>query len=97
MALLFIAKFTYSFMKGDDCMFENKNINGYIYATRFIMSWVRAGGQLGLHGEGVDDFRSWLASLDLSEDDIDSIVFLATNGKLELESSAKKFLANVNK
>jgi hypothetical protein len=73
-------------------MFENKQINGYIYATRFIMSWVRVGGQLGLHGEGVDEFREWLISLNLDETDIEHIVFLAMNGKMELEYSAKKFL-----
>ena len=33
-------------------MFENKVINGHIYATRFIMSWVRSGGTFGKHGEG---------------------------------------------
>ena len=32
------ANVTYSFMKGVIYMFENKVINGYTYATRFIMS-----------------------------------------------------------
>jgi hypothetical protein len=73
-------------------MFTNKKINGYVHATRYIMSWVRVGGQLGLDGEGVDEFREWLKSLHLNEDDIDHIVYLATNGKLELEHSARKFL-----
>lgn len=76
-------------------MWENKQINGYTYATRFIASWVRMGGQLGFHGEGVNDFRKWLTSLGLNEADINHIVFLATNGKLELESKAKEFLANI--
>ena len=58
------------------------------------MSWVRVGGQLGLHGEGVDEFRKWLISINLKDEDIDAIIFLATNGKLELESSARKFLNN---
>lgn len=77
-------------------MFENRMINGYTYATRFIMSWVRMGGKLGKHGEGIDDFKKWLKSLDLSDEDIRGIVFLATNGKLELEISAKAFLENKN-
>lgn len=73
-------------------MFTNKQINGYTYATRYIMSWVRVGGQLGLHGEGVGEFRKWLTSMNLKDEDIEDIVFLATNGKLELESSAREFL-----
>ena len=48
-------------------MFTNKQINGYVYATRFIMSWVRMGGRLGKRGEGVDDFRNWLTSLNLEK------------------------------
>ncbi len=71
-------------------MFENKNING-IYATRFIASWVRKGGQLK-YGEDIDNFHDWLLSLGLSKEDADDIKFLATNGKLELEDSARKFL-----
>lgn len=74
-------------------MFENKKFNE-IHATRYIMSWVRMGGKLGHFGEGVDDFREWLRSLNLEEGDIDYIVCLAQNGKLELESSAKAFLKN---
>ena len=38
-------------------MFENKVINGYIYATRFIISWVKSGGKFDKHGKGYDDFR----------------------------------------
>lgn len=71
-------------------MFENKLING-IHATRYIMSWVREGGQLCTGGD-IDDFNEWLLSLGLSEDDADYIKYLATNGKLELETSAMKFL-----
>lgn len=69
----------------------------YTYATQYIASWVRMGGQFGFHDEGVKEFREWLTSLNLEKDDIDDIVYLATNGKMELESSAKKFLANINK
>ena len=77
-------------------MFENKIINGYTYATRFIMSWVRSGGTFGKHGEGYDDFRKWLESLELKTEDIEDIMFLAQNGKLELEVSAKKFITNLS-
>lgn len=79
-------------------MFENKQINGYTYASRFIMSWVRAGGTFGIHGEGYDDFKRWLKeSCNLNDKDINDIVFLAQNGKMEYEISAKAFLANLNK
>lgn len=72
-------------------MFTNKLI-GDIYATRFIMSWVRMGGRLGQRGDGIDDFRKWLTSLNLNEEDIEHITFMAMNGKLELEVSARKYL-----
>ena len=77
-------------------MFENRVINGYTYATRFIASWVREGGKLRT-GKDIDDFYEWLLSLDLSEDDADHIKFLAENGKLELETSARKFLNETKK
>ena len=77
-------------------MFENKIINGCDYATRFIMSWVRSGGTFDKHGEGYDDFRKWLESLELKTEDIEDIMFLAQNGKLELEVSAKKFITNLS-
>ena len=76
-------------------MFENKPINGYTYATRFIASWVREGGKLRT-GKDIDNFYEWLLSLGLSKEDADNIKFLATNGKMELEYSAKMFLKNLN-
>ena len=72
-------------------MFENKKFDD-IHATRYIMSWVRMGGKLK-YGKEIEDFNNWLLSLGLSEEDADYIVLLATNGKLELEVSAKAFLA----
>ena len=72
-------------------MFENVLINGYIYATRFIASWIRVGGTLNKHGD-LTKFRKWLESLGLSEEDIHCITFLAMEGKLELQENAKKFL-----
>ena len=77
-------------------MFENKVIGGYTYATRFIMSWVRSGGKLDKIGKGYDNFRKWLESLKLDSEDIKDIMFLAENGKLELEVSAKNFMANLD-
>ena len=72
-------------------MFKNRQINGYIYATRFIASWLREGGQLRT-GEDVDDFYKWLLSTGISEDDANCIKFLATNGKMELEYQARMWL-----
>ena len=77
-------------------MFENKVIDGYTYATRFIMSWVRSGGKFDKSGKGYGDFRKWLESLELNPEDIEDIMFLALNGKLELEVSAKNYMANLH-
>lgn len=74
--------------------FENKII-GDVYATRFIMSWIREGGQLRYRRD-VDNFYKWLLSLGLTEDDARHIKNLATNGKLELETSARAFLKTLN-
>lgn len=75
---------------------ENKTECG-IHPTRFIMSWVRMGGTFSRRGLGYDDFKDWLKTLiidgrPLSEDDIYHITFLASNGKMELEDSAKNFI-----
>ena len=72
-------------------MFTNKKINNYTYETRFIASWLKAGGQLTT-GEDIDNFRNWLISLELEESEVAHIVYLATTGKLELEGNAKRFL-----
>lgn len=74
--------------------FENKSIRG-IYATRFIASWTKMGGMLYTE-EDLDDFRSWLSWLGLEVDDINTIMFLAITGKLELEVAAKAFLKKHN-
>ena len=71
-------------------MFKNKKINDE-YATRYIASWIRVGGQL-YYGEDVDKFQNWLISMGLSDDDVCYITELARCGKLELEASARKFL-----
>ena len=77
-------------------MFENKVIEGYTYATRFIMSWVRSGGKFDKSGKDYGDFRKWLESLKLDPEDIEDIMFLALNGQLELEVSAKNYMANLH-
>ena len=74
-------------------MFENKQINGYTYATRYIASWLKEGGQLHYRND-IDNFYNWLLSMELSEEDANHIRFLATNGKMELEYRAKMYLKN---
>lgn len=73
--------------------FENKSIRG-IYISRYLASWANSGGNLARGNR----FKDWLQSLvingeKLSEEEISEIVFLSTNGKLELEMSAKYFLS----
>lgn len=71
-------------------MFENKNYK-MIYYSRFVASWINAGGKLDWK------FKTWLHQLEIDgelipEDIIDEIYNYATNGKLELEENAKRFL-----
>lgn len=75
-------------------MFTNHQINGYVYETRFIASWLNSGGQLR-YGEDINNFCNWLLSLGLDEKDVEHIKFLATNGRLELEISAKNYLEHI--
>ena len=69
-------------------MFENVIVRG-VHATRYIMSYVRAGGELRRQAW---EFEDWLKSLGLDEEEIYSILRIARNGKLELEISAGQFL-----
>lgn len=72
-------------------MFDNKLDSVYkIFYTRWIMSWIREGGNC----KDRDGFISWLNSLKLDPDDIDNIWFIMSNGKLECETSARMFLKN---
>lgn len=87
-------------------MFENVIIHG-IEATRYIASWARVGGDLDDcdYRMGIEHpFGQWLRSLTfrckngesvhMTEDEVKSIIFLASNGKLELQENAKNFLKN---
>ena len=46
----------------------------------------------GVHGIFGSEFKDWLRSLDLTEDEIDDIYLIATNGKMELEASALMYI-----
>ena len=74
-------------------MFENVLVQG-VHVTRYIMSYIRMGGDLSKHAW---EFEEWLESLGLSEAEVDTIVRIANNGRLELELSAAKFLAEKTK
>ena len=75
--------------------FENKYAGG-VYYSRIIASWVNAGGdfKINLKERGVMNtkFAKWLKSLGISDHEIWEIWNLATCGKLELETNAKRFL-----
>ena len=74
--------------------FENKIANGTeIYYSRFIASYLKAGGNLKRYSR---TFRHWLESLGLDKEDIRNIEDMAYDGKLELQDSAEKFLKNNN-
>ena len=75
--------------------FENSLVNG-IHASRYIVSWVKSGGSLKGSRRN-SKFVEWLKSLtingrSLTEEEIDQIYHLSSNGKLELECLAEKFL-----
>lgn len=73
-------------------MFENKLIRE-VHASRYIASWAKSGGHFGYRGPGNRfDFKDWLKSIGLDKDEVQYIYNLADNGKLELETSAHKFI-----
>lgn len=79
--------------------FENKLING-IHASRYVVSWVKGGGNLYINRRYNCRFIEWLKSLFingryLTEEEIDYIYHFASNGKMELESNASKFLKEI--
>lgn len=78
-------------------MFENKIIRG-IHISRYVASWVKSGGTLACRGKNdAVDFRRWLKSLiidgeRLTDEEVRQVYNYATNGKLELEEDAKRFI-----
>ena len=62
-----------------------------IYYSRYIASWLNAGGSLKTL-VGRDLFKDWLKRIGVNENDIHDIYEMATNGKLELETNAKLYL-----
>lgn len=77
-------------------MFENKLIKD-IHCSRYVASYVRSGGSLS--SREAWRFKGWLKSLvingeNLSDDEVRYIYNYGTNGKLELEENAARFLAS---
>lgn len=76
--------------------FNNGLIKG-IHKSRYIASWLSAGGgKYGLY-----KFGSWLRELEidgekLTLDEIWELYYYAHTGKLELESSARDFIKNLD-
>lgn len=75
-------------------MFENKRTEwGDVYYSRLIASWRNAGGYI--YGSRKADalFLKWLEEeCHCTPDEVKEIWFFATNGKLEYEDSAKRFI-----
>lgn len=69
--------------------FENAKTHNGIYYSRYIASWRRQGGMIYPYGL----FEKWLKEVEkLTDEEISDIMLLATNGKMELEQSAKEFM-----
>lgn len=69
--------------------FENALTHNGIHYSRYISSWRRMGGKI-YHG-GL--FEKWLREKEqLTEEEINDIMEMATNGKMELEGSAQAFM-----
>ena len=72
--------------------FENAITEAHnIHLSRYGASWINAGGTFRT-GRDIRNFRNWLESLELTEDEIVAAVEIATTGKLELEASAEEFM-----
>lgn len=88
-------------------MFENKIIRG-IHVSRYIASWYNVGGTEKRYVNKTDSskrrienvFSDWLRTLvidgeHLTEDEVRYIDAYRQNGKLELETLAKRFIDNL--
>ena len=58
--------------------------------SRYIMSWLNAKCDFTKYFG--DDFKAWLKTHNLTDEEIHDVRFIAINGKFELEQSAIKFL-----
>ena len=80
-------------------MYENTLVHG-IHKSRYVASWINSGGNMNTGRfirHGYVAFCKWLRTLvidgtHLTNAEMIEITSYATNGKLELETSAKEFL-----
>lgn len=70
--------------------FKNKISSCGIHYSRYIASWYNSGGSFDYCDS--DGFKLWAMSTGVSKEEADDMWFIATNGKMELEDSAKAFL-----
>ena len=70
--------------------FENGLTKQGIHYSRYIASWLNAMGYT--HDIHKEMFKDWLKTLSLTDDEVKDITDMLTNGKLELECHAKKFV-----
>ena len=76
--------------------FENKVAHTGIFYTRYIASWVNACRREKQFVRFRGQFQDWLRKeCQLSEDEIKEIMWIAENGKLELEESASRRLRSL--
>ena len=84
--------------KEEEKMFENRQIkipklgNEAVHISRIIASWRKKGGKISDVRWAKSPFADWCRNLGINDDDIRCIINFATNGKLELEDDARKFL-----
>lgn len=72
--------------------FENAKTEEHeIHYSRYIASWLIAGGHFNNLTDTLN-FKEWLRSMGLSEDEVQAIADMAVCGKLELENSARAFI-----
>ena len=86
-----INKFGIDHIQCDFPEFLNTTVHGF-HKSRYIASWVNVGGKFN---KGL--FYKWLLSIEfddgyMSEEEADEIWCYATDGKMEFENSAEKFL-----
>jgi hypothetical protein len=77
---------------------SNKIASTGIEYSRYIASWLNVGGQKEKLVRLYDtQFYNWLLTTGLEEIEAKEIANMWTNGKLELQESAKAFLKKSNK
>lgn len=70
--------------------FENFVVTDGTYASRYIASWTNVGGKFDYIGRR--QFIDWCKSIGVSDEEARRMANLATNGKLELQVYAKRFM-----